>query len=339
MKLLALLHAAGKDGRDALQSLGFDLDDATATYEQAMDHLRTVYGTEETIYVRTMKFVTVGQASGENENEYLLRVEKLSRNMNFGGNNDDLRQQMALALAVNGLRDSAVRKQLMQQADLNWNGLVDALRARRLARESESILEGAKAGMFNVKKEVAVIGTRASIAKRHPSSSDDDDREVSRTSTRRTSRYDKNKSTGRSDRTRRDRSLSSTGSSGDRYVPDWRKRGGDEYEKRRSSPSRFASPKGGSKYDKRRPSPKRYTSPTRDNKCFGCGQTGHQVRFCPRVRCYVCNERGHTSKDCPTRRERYSRDNRKNSGSDSGRSGGSRSPSTRVRFSESSSRS
>jgi hypothetical protein len=299
-----------------------------------MDHLRTVYGTEETVYVRTMKFVTVSQASGENENEYLLRVEKLSRNMQFGVDNNDLRQQMALALAVNGLRETSLRGQLMQQANLNWAGLVDTLRARHLARESESILEGAKAGMFNVKKEVAVIGSRANYTKKYSNDSGDDKRVV-----KRTSRYDRNRSNGGGERSRRDRSWSSTGSSGDRYVPEWRKKGGDEHDKNRSSPNRYTSPKRGNKYDVNRSSPKRYTSPNRDGKCFGCGQTGHQVRFCPRVRCYVCNEKGHTSKDCPTRKDKNRRDHKNDSGSDSGRSGGSRSPSTRVRFSETTSRS
>ena len=58
MKLLALLCAEGKDGRDVLQSLKFDLSDQSATYEQAMKHLTRVYSSEENVYVKTVKFVT-----------------------------------------------------------------------------------------------------------------------------------------------------------------------------------------------------------------------------------------------------------------------------------------
>ena len=69
-----------------------------------------MYGIEETVYVKTMKFVAVYQASCENEIEYLLGVEKLSNDINFDATNDALRQQIALALAINGLRESSLRK-------------------------------------------------------------------------------------------------------------------------------------------------------------------------------------------------------------------------------------
>lgn len=145
MKLVALLSAIDRTGREALTSLGFNIEDQEATYEQAMAHLVTVYGGEETVYVETMKFVTASQALGENENDYLLRIESLSRKMNFGTNND-LREEFALAIAVNGLRESSLRNQLMQKTDLNWKSLCDNLRARKIAREYESILEGTRPG-------------------------------------------------------------------------------------------------------------------------------------------------------------------------------------------------
>ena len=85
-----------------------------------MEHLQTVYESEETVYVKTMKFVTASQAIGENENDYLLRLEDLSKKMTFGTENDALRQEFALAIAVNGMRESSLRSQLMQQNDMNW---------------------------------------------------------------------------------------------------------------------------------------------------------------------------------------------------------------------------
>ena len=112
IKLLALLHTIGKDGRDALQSLGFDMKHADSTYDQAMNHLKSVYEKQESVYVKTMRFVTVSQTNSETECDYLLRTEKLSRTLNFG--DESLRREFALAIAVNGLRNSSLRTQLMQ---------------------------------------------------------------------------------------------------------------------------------------------------------------------------------------------------------------------------------
>ena len=75
IKLVSLFNAICKAGRAALTSLGFDRKNATFTYGGAMERLKTVYESEETVYVKTMKFVAASQAIGENENDYLLRVE------------------------------------------------------------------------------------------------------------------------------------------------------------------------------------------------------------------------------------------------------------------------
>jgi len=78
--LLALLSAIGKDGRATLQSLGFDLrNNENEGYKQALGLLRGHYDRSDSFYVKTMSFVTVSQANDEDEREYLLRVEKLSR--------------------------------------------------------------------------------------------------------------------------------------------------------------------------------------------------------------------------------------------------------------------
>ena len=72
-KLLVLLSAVGSDGVETLQSLGFDVDsDEVNAYDDALALLRTHYEREESIYVKTMKFVTVSQAIGDYEKEYLL---------------------------------------------------------------------------------------------------------------------------------------------------------------------------------------------------------------------------------------------------------------------------
>ncbi|XP_067945398.1 uncharacterized protein [Watersipora subatra] len=143
IKLLVLLSAIGKDGCEALQSVGFSLESHDSTYEQAMDHLNRIYGGRETIYVKVMKFVTCSQTCEENERDYMLRVEKLSRNLNF--DIDDNGKDFALAIAVNELRESTIHRQLMQEKDFDRGRLWDILRARQLAHYSEAVLKDAKA--------------------------------------------------------------------------------------------------------------------------------------------------------------------------------------------------
>ena len=103
IKLLALLYAIGDHGKDALMNQGFDLLDQNASYDEAMQLLKNVYEKKEHVYVSTMKFVTAYQVCDENECEYLLRVEGLSRKMKFLCGNDNVREQFAVAIVVNGL--------------------------------------------------------------------------------------------------------------------------------------------------------------------------------------------------------------------------------------------
>ena len=320
MKLLALLHAVGKDGRDVLQSLGFDLKSPTSSYDEAMEHLQKVYGTQESVYVKIMKLVTVNQALGENESDYLLRVEKLSRTVDVF-RDDNARKEFSLALAVNGLRESSVRKQLMQRSDLDWQGLSDDLRARKLARESEKILECAKS-QPNIKQEVKQVTSK--LADYSQLSSDSyDERQVSRISKGKSKKQYKHHESSR--RYSRDYSNSSRGSGSDLDMPEWRRSSRDTSKERFRRSDRKSKKLGSS----------RYTSPKRDDNCFGCLQAGHQVRNCPLVRCFICNEKGHTSQDCKLNssrnRDRHRRRDRYVSRSDSASSASPR----RVRFTDS----
>ena len=320
-KLVALLGAIGKEGRETLQSVGFDFQVVDATYEQALQRLTEIYGVEETVYVKTMKFVTATQAAGENETDYLLRVANLSRKLNFG-NNDAQRQEFALAIAVNGLREPSLRTKLMERADLNWERLTDTLRTRSIARQSETVLEGARAGLHNVKQEVAAIASSdsRSVNKgsssgkhrkssksrgRHSTEESDSETEVNRVSSHRSKRYTKEK---RHKTSRRSPSRSSRSSRGSSVDSDRGKRD-SKYKKDKKSSSK------------------------KSDKCYGCGIRGHEIRYCPDVRCFYCDRKGHTQKDCRKFKERYGN---RTSDSDTSRGSSGRSPSRRVRYAESS---
>ena len=153
-KLLALLGAIGAEGSAILKSQGFDVKNNTVEgYKSALDLLKGHYEREESFYVKTMKFVTVSQTCGEDERDYLLRVQTLSRDMGFGEASEDVRNRFAVALAVNGLRENSMRRQLLQENDLTWDQLSTKLRARHIGRESEQMLSETRVGHFSVKKE------------------------------------------------------------------------------------------------------------------------------------------------------------------------------------------
>ena len=96
------------------------------------------------MYVRTHKFVTIRQCAGENYSSYLLRVEKLSRGLGFFDNNNrssylalqEARKSLALVLAVIGLRDQSLCKELIAKDDLTWEYFETILRSREIAEES-----------------------------------------------------------------------------------------------------------------------------------------------------------------------------------------------------------
>ena len=64
-KIVALLRAVTKEGRDFLQSVGFDI--RQRTYDEALDLLDDHYSKEDNIFVKTEQFCFVRQTSGEDE--------------------------------------------------------------------------------------------------------------------------------------------------------------------------------------------------------------------------------------------------------------------------------
>ena len=121
IKTVAFLRAVGHEGRTFLQSVGFQVRESS--YEKAFalldDHY---YGCEDNIFVKTEKFVLVSQLAGEDDRDYLVRVERLSRDAGFD-DADALRRRYCFVLAINGLRDAYLKRELMATRGLDWEEL------------------------------------------------------------------------------------------------------------------------------------------------------------------------------------------------------------------------
>lgn len=147
-KLLALLSSIGEDGDDVLTAVGLSWGDGKITYQGAMDVLKAHFAREDSVFVRTQKYVMVSQNVGEDQRDYLKRVERLSRDLEFfndtdGGKHEALqnaRASLTLTLAVNGLRDRPLCKELMSKPNLTWTKLNDILQSRSVAVESNDII-------------------------------------------------------------------------------------------------------------------------------------------------------------------------------------------------------
>ena len=149
---MALLRAVGQEGRDFLQSVGFDI--RQGTYEEALDLLDDHYGREENIFVKTQKFCYVRQNVGKDERDYLVRVEKLSRDANLG-TTDEARRRLCLVLGTNGLRDVNLRRELMARR-LDWDEFARILKSRVVASQAVQLLDGTTENT-SIKKEVGVV--------------------------------------------------------------------------------------------------------------------------------------------------------------------------------------
>ena len=266
-KLVALISAIGDAGRTVLESVGFDMDQGT--YEQALQALTNHYGQDETIFIKTVKVINAKQAAGESEIDYLLRVERVTRELGIIAD-DANRSRFAVGIAVNGLREQSLRTRLFERPNLTWDQLTDTLRTRNMAQRSEAVLESSKTTV-NVKQEVdAVSSTSSCSCNCNCSSKSKSSNEVNEVS--RSSRSHKRSSS----RSSRDSSRSSDRSS----------------KSKKSSKGKSSSSGSSSK----------------SMKCYGCGVRGHEIRYCPNVRCYYCKRRGHTMKDCKKRKETHGSD-------------------------------
>jgi hypothetical protein len=342
-KLLALLRAVGKEGREALRARGVAGSNPDATYEEIMEVLVSHYEREETVFVRMQKFVTVSQGVGEDHRDYLLRVERLSRDCGAFGRTASVdvnvalsgaRELVCLSNAVNGLRDSALRKELMAKPELTWALLGQILKSRSKAIESARHFESVPEPKVTIKQEVNEVRDR----RREPSQ-DRYSRSSYSEHSGKGSRYDNpsreygNRS-GSYDRTNRSRYDSRerdggyTGMNSRRYGSrdreyngasrryDSRDREfgsrGDAGYSRNSSRSPQLSRRGGDGHQSSGRSDYRDVDSRDRIKCYECGLEGHMARSCPDIVCRKCGGQGHVSRVC-----RSTSDRRPNSGGSS----------------------
>lgn len=151
-KILALLKCVGGEGRRILKLSGLvNLDDIGKNkYADLIETLKKHYCRSESLFIRIQQFVTVRQSAGEDYASYLLRVETLSRSIELFESDDPqlktfgqkVRTDLALVLAVNGLRDRILCRELIAAQNLTWEYLGKILRSRVAAEASVSKLHG-----------------------------------------------------------------------------------------------------------------------------------------------------------------------------------------------------
>ena len=137
-KLWTLLRCIGQESREAVSTLGLDLGSDTLSYNDVWAKLKDHYERDESEYVKVDKFVSCRQVSAESDRDYLLRCERLGRRCDWSAG--DVRQRFTLSIAVRGLRDNVLKRELMANERLDWASLNKTLRARTCAQESLSAL-------------------------------------------------------------------------------------------------------------------------------------------------------------------------------------------------------
>lgn len=286
MKKLALLKSVGIEGQRVIKSKGHSVTEDDMTYNQAMEILRAFYGREESIHVQTRNFVCASQTLGEDNREYLKRVEQLSRNLRFFNSETDeihtalqtARESLALVIAVNGLKDHRVRKEVMAKREITWARLTEILTSRSRAEESEEKLgRPSSQNEIEIKREVAE--TRVVEQSRDRPSERRDYRDGYR------SEYRDSRQGSRDTyyRPGKERSYRYRSTSRGR---DNRSDSKDRYDsKRESREGRDRRGSSGEKYEGRK-------------SCHECGSNYHIVRHCDQARCFKCGELGHISLDC-----------------------------------------
>lgn len=303
LKLMTLLNQIGSTGRKTLAAEGLTLETEDLSYDKAIEVLRKHYEKTDSLYVKTQKFVTVRQCAGEDYGSYLLRVEKLSRELSFFEHDtkatrdalQEARTNLALVLAVNGIRDSTLCRELIAKDDLTWKSLGTVLRARDTAEVSIDKL----GGEFHNKASVSMSGSGATGS---PVRIKQEPNDISYVRSREGREHYQQRGNQRSRSNSRDsqgrRSSGSNSNSEKGHASGTRYRyGSDSYDKSQSK--YYTSPSQSPNRTYRQAqgySPNQKMS--RQEGCYECGGRGHYARTCPKIKCRTCHSQGHMARDC-----------------------------------------
>ena len=160
-KLFALLRHIGVVGIQTIEAAGYPADSDTLTYDTAVTVLKTQFESSESRYLKMQRFVNVSQGAGETYSSYMQRVEGLSRGLQIFRSSiaaetqvlDRARADMALVLAVNGLRDKVLCRDLIADDTLTWDTLRAKLGARANAEDSVASLSSRMTGILKIRSE------------------------------------------------------------------------------------------------------------------------------------------------------------------------------------------
>ena len=94
--------------------------------------------------------------ANEDDGDYLVRVELLSRDAAFG-DADTLKKHYCFVLAINGLRDTNLRVELTVERGLDWKRLKRLFEARSVTRLAIDILVSNCGGVTPIKRWVCSI--------------------------------------------------------------------------------------------------------------------------------------------------------------------------------------
>lgn len=314
-KTIVLLRCIGSDGRRVLASEGYtDITKRAAPmYNVILGVLEKHFGATESKYVKTQKFVTVRQGAGEEYSSYLLRVEALSRSLGMFNNDNDavreavqgIRQDLALVLAVNGLRDQVLCRELIAKTDLTWESLGNILRSRATADEAVEKIHGSAKLASENEIKVETVGAVDSKSKRSSNYHRGKyDNKGARPKASRDRAYRDKYSSGDSDYSHRSNSRGSNSEGSTRRYSDSSDGGSRKYHRSRKdqysqgNKSGSLSKRSVEFYQKHGTARSRSRDGEGRDTCYECGLPGHALRVCPSILCYRCYRRGHLAGDC-----------------------------------------